>query len=79
MHWLSISIFFTKSTDHDEKESKRFDLTLLKFVKVKKELNGNRMKLLDFNNKRLFQKINTRVCLKEAREAMLEYYRAFAK
>ena len=79
MHWLSISIFFTKSTDHDEKESKRFDLTLLKFVKVKKELNGNRMKLLDFNNKRLFQKINTRVCLKEAREVMLEYYRAFAK
>lgn len=66
------SIFFTKRTDHGEKESKRFGLTFQKFVKVRNELNEDRMKLLDFNNKRLLQKINTRVYHNEASEAMLE-------
>ena len=64
----STNLVFVRLTDHDEKERKRHDLALERLQRARDEWNKDQMKRLDFINKRL-----------HVDEAMLEYYRVFAK
>ena len=50
------NFFFSKLTDHGKKERKRRDLALEKLQKARDERNKDRMKRLDFINKRLHEK-----------------------
>ena len=70
---------FSRLTDHGEEERKRHDLALEKLQRARDEWNKDQMKRLDFINKRLREKHEARVYINNADEAMLEYYRVFAK
>ena len=70
---------FSRFTDHGEEERKRHDLALEKLQRAKDKWNEDRMKRLDFINKRLREKSEARAYINNANEAMLEYYRVFAK
>ena len=70
---------FSRFTDYDAKERKRHNLALEKLQKARDEWNRNRMKRLDLINKRLRETNEARAYIKNADEAMLEYYRGFAK
>ena len=74
-----INFVFSRLTDHGEKERKRHDLELQKFQRASDEWNKDRMKRLDFINKRLREKNKARAYINNVDEAMLEYYRIFAK
>ena len=63
---------FSRLTDHGAEERKRHDLALEKLQK-------DRMKRLDFINKRLREKNEEKAYISNAGEAMLEYYHVFAK
>ena len=71
--------FFSKLTDHGEKERKRSDLTLEKLQSARDKWNKDRMKRLDFINKTLREKNEARAYINNVDEAILEYYRVFAK
>ena len=67
-------------TDHGVEERKRHDLALKKLQRARDEWNKDRMKRLDFMNKRLSKKKNeAKAYINNVDEAMVEYYRAFAK
>ena len=66
--------FYSKLTDHSEKERKRHDLPLEKFQRARKKWNEDRMKRLDFINKRLREKNEARAYINNVDEAMIEYY-----
>ena len=70
---------FSRLTDHGEEERKRHDLALEKLQRARDEWNKDRMKRLDFINKRLREKNEARAYINNVDEAMLEYYRVFAK
>ena len=70
---------FSRLTDHGEEERKRHDLALEKLQRARDEWNKDRMKRLDFISKRLSEKNEARACINNVDEAMLEYYRVFAK
>ena len=65
--------------DHGAEERKKHDLALEKIQKARDEWNGDQMKRLDLMNKRLHERNEARAYIKNADEAMLEYYRVFAK
>ena len=69
----------SRLTDHGEEEGKRHDLALEKLQRARDEWNKDRMKRLDFINKRLREKNEARAYINNVDEAMLEYYRVFAK
>ena len=69
---------FSRLTDHGAKELKRHDLALKKLQRARDEWNKDRMKRLDFINKRLREKNEAKAYINND-EAMLEYYRVFAK
>ena len=48
--------------DHSKRKCKRHDLTLEKLQKARNEWNENRMKRLNFINKRLSQNYEARAC-----------------
>ena len=73
------NFFFSRLTDHGAEERKRHDLALEKLQRAKYDGNRDRMKRLDFMNKRLREKNEARTYIKNVDEAMLEYYRIFAK
>ena len=75
----STNFYFSKLTDHGENESKKHDLATEKFQRTRVKWNGDRMKRLDFINKRLREKNEARAYIKNVDEAMLKYYRIFAK
>ena len=50
------NFFFSKLTDHGEKERKRHDLAFGKLQRVRNKWNEDRMKRFDFINKRLREK-----------------------
>ena len=75
----STNFVFSNFTDHGEEESKRHDLALEKLQRARDEWNKDRMKRLDFINKRLREKNEARAYINNVDEAMLEYYRVFAK
>ena len=62
-----------------QKERKRHDLALEKLQRARDEWNRDRVKHLDFINKRLREKNEAKVYINNVDEAMLEYYRVFAK
>ena len=74
-----INFVFSRLTDHGTEERKRHDLALEKLQRTRDECNRDRMKHLDIINKRLCEKNEARTYIKNIDEAMLEYYRAFAK
>ena len=69
---------FIRITDHGEKERKRHDLALEKLQRARDEWDQDRMQRLDFINKRVSEK-NERPYINNVDEAILEYYRVFAK
>ena len=69
----------SRLTDHGEEERKRHDLALEKLQRARDEWNKDRMKRLDFINKRLREKNEARTYINNIDEVMLEYYRAFGK
>ena len=69
----------SRLTDHCAEERKRHDLALEKLQRARDEWNRDRMKRLDFMNKRLREKNEMRTYINNVDEAMLEYYRVFAK
>ena len=62
-----------------QKERKRHDLALEKLQRARDEWNRDRVKHLDFINKRLREKNEAKAYINNVDEAMLEYYRVFAK
>ena len=70
---------FSRLMDHGEKERKKHDLALEKLQRARDEWNKDRTKQLDFINKRLREQNKARAYINNADEAMLEYYRIFAK
>ena len=70
---------FSRLTDHGAKEHKKHDLDLEKLQRVRDKWNEDRMKRLDFINKRLREKNEARAYINNVDEAMLEYYQVFAK
>ena len=75
----STNFVFSRLTDHGAEERKRHDLALEKLQRAKYDGNRDRMKRLDFMNKRLREKNEMRTYINNVDEAMLEYYRVFAK
>ena len=72
------NFFLSRLTDHGAEERKRHDLALEKLQRARDEWNRDRMKRLDFMNKRLREKNELRTSINNVDEAMLEYYRVFA-
>ena len=70
---------FSRLEDHGAEERKRHDLALKQLQRARDEWNRDRMKRLDLINKRLRERNKTRAYIKNVDEAMLEYYRIFAK
>ena len=70
---------FSQPTDHGEEERKRHDLVLEKLQGAKDKRNEDRMKRLDFINKRLREASKARAYINNVDQAMLECYRMFAK
>ena len=70
---------FSRLTDHGAEEHKRHYLALEKLQKTRDEWNRDRMKRLDFINKRLCERNQARAYIENVDEAMLQYYRVFAK
>ena len=73
------NFIFSGLTDHGAEERKRHDLALEKLQRARDEWNRDRMKRLDLINKRLRERNEARAYIKNVDEAMLEYYRVFAK
>ena len=73
------SNFFFQKLDHGNKERKKHELALEKLQRDNNQLNEDRMKRLDFINKRLHQKNEARAYISNFDKAMLEYYRVFAE
>ena len=70
---------YSRLTDHGEEERKRHDLAIEKLQKARDQWNEDRMKRLDFINKRLPKKNEARAYINNVDEAMPQYYRVFAK
>ena len=70
---------FSRLTDHGAEERRRHDLALEKLQRARDEWNRDRMKRLDLINKRLRERNEARAYIKNVDEAMLGYYRVFAK
>ena len=73
------NFIFSQLTDHSEEEQKRHDLALEKLQGARDNWNEDRMKRLDFINKRLREASKAKVYISNLDDTMLEYYRVFAK
>ena len=73
------NLVFSRLTDYGPEERKRHDLALEKLQRERDEWNRDRMKRLDFMNKRLREKNETKTYINNVDEAMLQYYRVFEK
>ena len=73
------NFFFSRLTDHGAEERKRHDLAFEKLQRARDKWNRDRMKRLDFMNKRLREKNEVRTYINNVDEPMLECYRVFAK
>ena len=70
---------FSRLADHGEEKRKRHDLALEMLQRARDDWNKDRMKRLDFIKKRLLEKKDARAYINNVDEAMLEYYRVYAK
>ena len=68
---------FSKFSDHGEAERKRHDIALEDLQRDRDKWNQERLKRLDFINKRLRDKKEGRDYIGNLDSAMLEYYRVF--
>ena len=68
---------FSKFSDHGEAERKRHDVALEHLQRDRNKWNQERLKRLDFINKRLRDKKEARDYIGNLDSAMLEYYRVF--
>ena len=68
---------FSKFSDHGEAERKRHDIALEDLQRDRDKWNQERLKRLDFINKRLRDKKEARDYIGNLDSAMLEYYRVF--
>ena len=73
------SLGFSMLRDDAGKERKRHDLAEEKLQRARDKWNEDRMKGLDFINKRLREQNKVREYINNNNEAILEYYRIFAK
>ena len=69
---------FNRLTDHGAEEPKKHDLAEEKLQRARDKWNEDRMKQLDFFNKRLREAQVAETYINNADEAMLEYCRVFA-
>ena len=67
------ALVFSRLTDHGEEEQKRRNLELERLRRARDEWNKDQMKRIDFINKRLREKNETRVYINNVDKAMLEY------
>ena len=74
-----VGLAFSTLIHDGGKEHKRHDLTEKQLQRARDKWNEDRMKRLDFINKRLREKNEARAYINNVDEAMLEYYRVFAK
>ena len=70
---------FSRLIDYGAEERKRDDLSEEKLKRARDEWNRDQIKRLDFINKKLRGRNKERAYIKNFDEAMLEYYRVFAK
>ena len=63
---------FCRFTDHGEKERKTHDLALENLQRARDKWNEDRMKQLDFINKRLREQNKARAYINNVDEAMVE-------
>ena len=70
------NFIFSRITGHGAKECKRYDLEQ---EQLKNKWNEDRMKRLDFINKRLCEKNEARLYINNVDETVLKYYHIFAK
>ena len=71
------NFLFSRLTDHGEEERKRHDLALEKLQRARDEWNKDRMKRLDFINKRLREKMrlgHTSTMLMKQWSSTIEYF-----
>ena len=73
------ALTFSMLTDHGTREPKRHNLAEEKFQMTRDKWNEDRMKRLDFINKRLCEKNDAKAYINNVDEAMLEYYGVFPK
>ena len=70
---------FSRLTNHGKEKRKRHDLPLEKLQRAGDEWDEDRLKRLDFINKRQREKNEARVYINNVNVAMPEYYQVFAK
>ena len=70
---------FSRLTDHGAEECKRHDLSEERLQRARDKRHEDRIKRLHFINKRLREKNEAKAYINNVDEAMLEYYRVFAK
>ena len=75
----SVSLGFSMLRNDGGKEWKRHDLAEEKLQRARDKWNEDRMERLDFINRRLRKQNKARAFIKDTDEAMLEFYRIFAK
>ena len=73
------NLAFSMLTDYGAKERKRHDLALEKLQRAKDKWKKDRIKRLDFINKRLREKNEARAYINNVDQAMLEYYGVFTR
>ena len=77
--FTSTNFIFSWLSDPGAKERKRHDLAEENLQRATDKWNEDRMKRLDFINKRLREKNEAKVYISNVDEAILEYYPVFAK
>ena len=73
------NFLLSRLVDDGEEIRKKHDLALEKLQKARDQWNKDRMKRLGFINKRLRQKNEARAYVNNVDDAVLEYYRVFAR
>ena len=76
--FTSTNFIFSRLTDHGVKEHNRHDLAQEKLQRARDKWNEDRMKRIDFINKRLREKNEVKAYINNADETILEYYHVFA-
>ena len=66
------NFFFSSLTDHGAEERKRHDFALEKLQREREECNRDRMKRLDFINKRLREENEAKIYINNVDDAMIE-------
>ena len=66
------NFFFSSLTDHGADERKRHDLAIEKLQREREECNRDRMKRLDFINKRLREENEAKIYINNVDDALIE-------